>query len=56
MHLKVQKFLQNQIRGLAPSPGAYVLLQLGSQVKRLKIFNKSCFFKKKAVEKLDPCG
>lgn len=34
---KNAEILQNQIRGLAPAPGAYVLLQLGSQVKRLKI-------------------
>lgn len=29
--------LQNQIRGLAPFPAAYVKVQFGSQIKRLKI-------------------
>jgi methionyl-tRNA formyltransferase len=29
--------IQNQIRGLSPSPGVYIRLQFGSQSKRLKI-------------------
>lgn len=35
--------LQNRIRGLAPSPGAYIYLQIDSQKKRLKILkSRSC--------------
>ncbi len=35
--------LHNQIRGLAPSPGAYIKVQFGPQIKRLKIL-KSAFY------------
>ncbi len=31
------EFLHNQIRGLSPFPGAYVKVQFGPQIKRLKI-------------------
>lgn len=47
---KSAEVLQNQIRGLAPSPGAYVLLQLGSQVKRLKILTSRVFQEKSGRE------